>query len=164
MGRKKKVPAPSESTTLAGELGVCEPVAPAPEEEYKKASISPFDFVNAIHYSKDQLIVDDWSEKQYNAFVINRALSFGVDTVIPANEMNCRPHVHQAAQFAFLINMVRPRKRYNKWLKAEKIENLEMVQQYYGFSAQKALSALSLLSADQLGFIKKQLSTGGQNA
>ena len=34
------------------------------EEKFKMPSISPFDFVNSIHYSKDNLIVDEWSEKR----------------------------------------------------------------------------------------------------
>ena len=34
------------------------------EEVYKKPQISPFDFANAINHSKENLIVDEWSEKQ----------------------------------------------------------------------------------------------------
>jgi hypothetical protein len=164
MARKKKETEPTESLHLADDLCIAAPTPQQPEEEWKKPHISPFDFVNAIHYTKEKLIVDEWSEKEYHAFVINRALSFGIDTVIPANEMNCRPHIPNRAQFSFLINMVRPRKRYNKWLKAEKVEDLELIQQYYGFSAPKALTALSLLSAEQIDHIRKQMSTGGQHA
>jgi hypothetical protein len=130
-------------------------------EEYKTAKISPFDFVNAIHYSKNNLIVDDWSEKQYNAFVVNKSLSFGADTVIPANEMNSRPHLEKRLQFDFLINTIRPRKRFNKWLKAEKIEDLEVVKQYYHYNTEKALQALRILSPEQLNTIKERLNTGG---
>ena len=31
-------------------------------EEYKSPKISPFDFVNSIHYSKEQLIVELYSK------------------------------------------------------------------------------------------------------
>jgi hypothetical protein len=131
------------------------------EEDYKMAKISPFDFVNAIHYSKENLIVDEWSEKQYNAFVVNKSLSFGADTVIPANEMNSRPHLEKRLQFDFLINTIRPRKRFNKWLKAEKIEDLEVVKQYYNYNTEKALQALRILSPEQINTIKERLNTGG---
>jgi hypothetical protein len=133
------------------------------EEDYKMAKISPFDFVNAIHYSKENLIVDDWSEKQYNAFIVNKSLSFGADTVIPANEMNSRPHLEKKLQFDFLnsINTIRPRKRFNKWLKAEKIEDLELVKQYYHYNTEKALQALRILSPEELHTIKVRLNTGG---
>lgn len=132
------------------------------EEVWKKPSISPFDFINAIHHSKDALIVDDWSEKQYNPWLINKGLSYGADTVIYANEVNSRPHVPARLQFDFLINTVRPRKRFNKWLKPETVDALETVQEYYGYSIDKARQVLPLLSDVQLETIKKKLNKGGK--
>lgn len=131
------------------------------EEIYKTPSISPFDFVNAIHFTKQDMIVDEWSEKQYNPFVVNKALSFGPDTVIAANEMNSRPHIDKKLQYHFLINSIRPRKRYNKWIKAEKIEDLEMVKQYYNYNTEKAQHALKILSSAQLKTIRARLFRGG---
>jgi hypothetical protein len=130
-------------------------------EDYKMPKISPFDFVNAIHHSKEQLIVDEWSEKQYNPFIVNKSLSFGADTVIAANEMNSRRHLEKRLQFDFLINTIRPRKRYNKWLKAEKMEDLEVVKQYYNYNTEKAQQALRILTPDDLNTIKERLNTGG---
>lgn len=132
------------------------------EEVWKKPAISPFDFANAINHSKENLIVDDWSEKQYNPFIVNKSLSYGADTVIYANEMNARPHLEKRLQFDFLINTVRPRKRYNKWLKAETVDVLATVQEYYGYSIDKARQVLPLLSADQLEQIKNKLNRGGK--
>ena len=132
------------------------------EEVWKKPAISPFDFANAINHSKENLIVDDWSEKQYNPFIVNKSLSYGADTVIYANEMNARPHLEKRLQFDFLINTVRPRKRYNKWLKAETVDVLATVQEYYGYSIDKARQVLPLLSANQLEQIKNKLNRGGK--
>ena len=132
------------------------------EEVWKKPAISPFDFANAINHSKENLIVDVWSEKQYNPFIVNKSLSYGADTVIYANEMNARPHLEKRLQFDFLINTVRPRKRYNKWLKAETVDVLATVQEYYGYSIDKARQVLPLLSADQLEQIKNKLNRGGK--
>jgi hypothetical protein len=125
-----------------------------------ESTISPFDFVNAIHERRN-IITDEWSEKQYNPYLINRALSFGHDTIIPANEMNCRAHLDKRLQNTFLINIVQPRKRYNKWLKPEKLENLELVQQYYGYSIKKARHVLALLNDSQIKTIKEKLFKGG---
>lgn len=122
--------------------------------------ISPFDFVNAI-YARKNIVVDDWSEKQYSPYLVNKALSFGADTVIPANEMNCRPHIDKKAQNLFLINIIEPRKRYNKWFKSEKIEDVELVQQYYGYSIKKAHQVISLLTEDNIKIIKERLYKGG---
>jgi len=132
------------------------------EEVYKKPQISPFDFATAINHSKENLIVDDWSEKQYNAFIVNKSLSYGADTVIYANEMNSRPHLDRRLQFDFLINTVRPRKRYNKWLKPETVDALEIIQQYYGYSIDKARQVLPLISDTQLEIIKKKMNRGGK--
>ena len=135
--------------------------APQKEEVWKKPSISPFEFINAIHHSKEPLIVDEWSEKQFNPYIINRGLSFGADTAIYANEMNSRPHLDRLLQFDFLINTIRPRKRYNKWLKYETVEVLDSIQEYYGYSKEKARQVLPLLSDTQLKTIKSRLNRGG---
>ena len=133
------------------------------EEVYKKPAISPFDFANAINHSKENLIVDDWSEKQYNPWIVNKSMSYGADTVIYANEMNARPHLEKRLQFDFLINTVRPRKRYNKWLKPETVEVLSTIQEYYGYSIDKARQVLPLLTAAQLDTIKKKMNRGGKS-
>ena len=133
------------------------------EEVYKKPAISPFDFANAINHSKQNLIVDDWSEKQYNAWIVNKSMSYGADTVIYANEMNSRPHLDRRLQFDFLINTVRPRKRFNKWLKPETVDALEIIQEYYGYSIGKARQVLPLLDDAQLEIIKKKLNKGGKS-
>jgi len=133
------------------------------EQPYKAPAISPFDFINAIHYSKENLIVDDWSEKQYNSYLINRGLSYGPDTVIPANEMNSRPHLDKSLQNSFLINIIRAKKRFNKWLKPEKIEAIEIVKEYYGYSTDKARQVLPLLDDSTIKILKTRLSKGGRH-
>jgi hypothetical protein len=131
------------------------------EEVYKAPAISPFDFINAITFNKTELMVDDWSEKQYVSYIVNKGLSYGADTVIPANEMNSRPHLDKKLQFQFLINSIRPRKRFNKWIKAEKIESIEVVKTYYGYSTEKARQALSILNQSQIDYLKQKLEKGG---
>lgn len=146
-------------TTLFNE----KPVEQITVEPYKAPSISPFDFINAIQYSKDELIVDDWSEKQYNPYIINKGLSYGADTVIPANEMNSRPHLDKKLQNSFLINIIRAKKRFNKWIKPEKIEAIEVIKEYYGYSTDKARQILPLLEESQIDYLRKRLIKGGRN-
>lgn len=130
-------------------------------EEYKLSKINPFDFVNAINNSKEPLMVDDWSERQYNPYIVNKALSFGADTVLLANEMNIRPHLEKRLQFDFLMAVVKPKKRFNKWLKPEKVELVEVVKKYYGYNTEKAIQALKLLSEKEMQIIKERIFTGG---
>ena len=144
--------------------GLGEPVKTYDAEEFKvkKKAISPFDFANSINYTKENLMVDDWSEKQYNAFIINKSLSHGIDTVVAANEMNARPHLDAKLQYDFLCGFVRKKKRFNKWLKAEKEENLEIIKEYFGYSNVRAQEALRLLSEADIEAIKGLLKRGGK--
>lgn len=130
-------------------------------EQEKPTSINLFDFLNSINYNKNDLMVDDHVEKQYPAYMVNRGLSFNPDTAIPANEMNSRPHLDKKLQFHFLINIVRPKKRFSKWLKNEKVEAIETLKAYYGFSTEKARQAVSILDEEQLDYLKQKLQKGG---
>lgn len=130
--------------------------------------MTPFDFIKAISETKENLIVgtdnDELAEKSYEPFIVNRGLSFFPDTILYSNEMNRHSLLPKKAQFLYLLNTIRPRKRYSKWLKKEKMENAQVVSEYYGYSLPKAKEALRLLSADQIAFMKKQLEKGGTNA
>lgn len=134
-----------------------------PVEKTTTSSLSPFDFINAINFSKVNLIVDENTEKQYVPYIVNKGLSYGSDTVIFANEMNSRPHLEKELQFRFLINSIRPRKRFNKWIKSDKIDALDIVKSYYGYSTEKARQVLSILSDQQLDIIRKRIDKGGIN-
>ena len=122
------------------------------EFEHKLKKISPFDFANSI-YNKENLIVDERTEREYNPFIVNRALGFGKDTVLLANEMNSRHHLDNKLQYDFLMNTIRKGKRYNKWLKNDE-ENIEAIQKFFGYSLIKAKETLSLLNDTQIELIK----------
>ena len=124
--------------------------------------MSPFDFLNAINLTKENLIVDDETEKQYNAFMVNRGLSYFQDTALIANEMNLAPHLSSKPQFDFYIAIIRKRKRFSKWLKPEKVENAEIVATYFQCSVEKALQYLNLLDDEMLNVIKQKTSLGGR--
>jgi len=128
------------------------------EFEHKLKKISPFDFANSINHTKEDLIVDERTEKEYNPFIVNRAMGFGKDTVIAGNEMNARPHLDNKLQYDFLRSVVRKAKRYNKWLKSEE-ENIEAIQKFFGYSFMKAKEALNLLSETEIDLIKLHLNT-----
>lgn len=125
------------------------------------AEISPFDYINAISYTKKDLMETKEDEKNYNSFMVNRGLSYFPDTVEYANMMNQMYHLDSRLQFDFFINIVRPRKRFSKWSKKKKDGDLELVMKYFGYNANKAKSALSILTPDDLKIIKKKLDEGG---
>lgn len=125
-------------------------------------SKSPFDYLNAINYTKEGLIVDDITEKEYNGFMVNRGLSYFNDTVLYANEMNRYHQIDNLLQFDFLINIIRKKKRFSKWAKAQALDDVEVIKQYYGYSNEKARQVSTLLSADQINNLKKKVYTGGR--
>lgn len=124
--------------------------------------MSPFDFVNAICDTKQNLIADDITEKSYNPFMINRSLSYHYDTVLLANEMNQRAFLDKKLQNDFLINTVRKKKRFAKWAKQLSSDELDVVKEYYGYSNEKARQVLPLLNADQMGQLKQRIYKGGK--
>ena len=99
---------------------------------------------------------------RYNSFMINRSLSYFQDTVGLANVMNQYHHLDNKLQFAFLINIIRKRKRFSKWMKPETESDIEVVKQYYGYSNQKARQVLPLLSPEHITIIKQKVSKGGR--
>ena len=123
------------------------------------------DYLNAINTTKQNLLDTDdltW-EKKYNSFLINRCLSMHYDTVMHSNEINGFHFLPKRMQFHYFINSIRKRKRFGgKWLKQSKIDNLECVKEYYGYSNSKAKQALNLLSKDQIELIKKEIYKGGR--
>jgi hypothetical protein len=124
--------------------------------------MNPFDYVNAINYSKKDIMVTRDDEKAYNGFMVNRSLSYFSDTVVIANEMNKYHHIDSRLQFSFLINIIRKRKRFSKWVKPELENDLESVKEYYGYSNEKARQILSLLSPSQIKQIKEKVNKGGR--
>jgi len=124
--------------------------------------MNPFEYVNAINYNKKDIMVDDIAEKEYNAYIINKALSFFPDTILFANEMNRYHHLDHKLQFDFFINIIKKKQRFSKWLKPSEVENLELIKNYYGYSNEKAKSVLTVLSNEQIDELKTRMNKGGR--
>ena len=123
------------------------------------------DYLNAINQTKEPLMdtEDEQWEKKYPPFIVNRCVAPFPDTIMLLNEINQLPHLDNKLQFDFLINSLRPRKRYTPWLKAKKLENLEYVKEFYGYNNEKAKDALDILNDEQISYIKRKLYKGGKD-
>lgn len=121
------------------------------------------DIIPSIQQTKKVVITQE-NERDYVPFVVNRSISFHMDMVMPANQMNLQPSTDNLLQYHYLLNTVRAYKRpFQKWQKREIIENLEAVKEYFGYSNEKAKEALTILSNAQIEEIKKSLNKGGLN-
>jgi hypothetical protein len=78
-----------------------------------------------------------------------------------ANEMNLNAHLAKDLQYQFYLNSIRKKKRFSPWLRKDKIKNLDVVKSYYGYSNDKAIQALKILSKEQLNYIKSKIDVGG---
>lgn len=122
----------------------------------------PFDIVKIISQSKTVIEKDSEFEAAYIPFIINKALSLYSDTIFFANEMNIHSYLSKNKQFDYLFHCVRSRKRYTEWpKKLKENEVLELVKRYYGYNADKAKVALSLLDEKQIKTIKEAFTEGG---
>ena len=114
------------------------------------------DYLPAINHTKKNLMNSDdpmW-EKKYPAFMVNKVLSGFSDTIMLTNEMNRNHFLDRDMQFQFLLNSIRSKKRFTPFLKASKIKDIECVKEYYGYSNEKAKTALNILTKEQLKLIK----------
>ena len=123
------------------------------------------DYLNAINYTKEPLLdtEDDQWEKKYPSYIINKCIAPFPDSLMLVNEINQLHHLDKKLQYDFLINSLRPRKRFTPWMKAKKLENLEYVKEYYGYNNEKAKSALDILNDEQISAIKTKLNKGGRD-
>ena len=120
------------------------------------------EIIPSILQTKKCVINDDLDAKDYTPFVVNRALSYHIDCVLYANEMNINNMLDKDMQYQYLLNTIRPMKRkFQAWQKAEVDNNMECVKEFFGYSDQKSKEALRILSDEQLDIIKAKTNKGG---
>ena len=127
--------------------------------------VKPFDFINSINFTKKNMMRgtenDDLAEKSYVPYITNRTLSYFTDTLLYANEMNrFASTLDSKLQYEFLLNSIRPKKRFAKWSKPEQDNDLEVIREFYNFSIPKARQALSCLTNEQIQAIKNTMAQG----
>lgn len=127
--------------------------------------LTPFDFMTAISFSKEDLIGDnenpEYIEKIYTPFMVNRGFSNFQDTILHANEMNMRPDLFKRAQFDYYRAVLRKRKRFSKWAKPTKDKDLDAIQHVYQCSRIVAVQYLKALSKEDMKSVHSKLITGG---
>tara|TARA_X000000950_G_scaffold213245_1_gene256484 strand:+ start:1043 stop:1426 length:384 start_codon:yes stop_codon:yes gene_type:complete len=118
------------------------------------------DWLNSINFTKEDL---SENIKDYPSFIINKCMSGHIDTIMFANEMNMAHHLSKDMQYKFYINILRKKKRFAPWLRKNNIDDISVIQKYYGYSFEKAQQALKILSIEQIDYIKSKLDLGGKD-
>ena len=122
------------------------------------------DIIPSILQTKKNVLQDELDVKDYTPFVVNRALSYHMDCILYANEMNLYPEMDKDLQYQYLLNTIRSMKRkFQPWQKASADKDLDCVKEYFGYSNQKAKEALRILNDEQIAEIKANTIKGGVN-
>jgi hypothetical protein len=126
--------------------------------------MNPFDFINAINFTKEDMFEDPQANRDYVPFVVNRGLSYFVDTVFYSNEMNMNPLLDKDQQFEFLLNSCSKKKRFSKWAKKSiEDDNLEAICSYFGYSKRLAKTVINTITTEQMVFIRDKFCKGGKD-
>lgn len=123
--------------------------------------MSPFDFINSIN--KKTLI--DWNEqveKDYTPFIINRGLGYFTDCVLSANEMNINSHLDKKLQYDFLFHIIKKGKRFEKWIKPQNDDTVELIMEVYNYSQKYASSIVDMFSEEDINNLKTRIDRGGR--
>ena len=120
------------------------------------------DWLNSVNHTKKDIIQDEYDEKQYPGFIVNKCLSGMADALMYANEMNCLHWLDKKMQYDFFLHGLPKRKRFAPWMKAKKVKDIDIVKQYYGYNNEKAKMALEILTDDQLDEMRIVMSGGGK--
>jgi len=127
--------------------------------------MNPFDYVNAINDTKKNLMVgtdnDELAEKGYTPFMVNKSLSYFIDTILYANEINEYAHIDNKLQFEYYINGIPKKKRFSKWAKKEKSDDLDIICEYYGCNYTRAAEIHKIINKGNIDFMKQKLQKGG---
>ena len=117
------------------------------------------DILNSINFDKNDLFGDNEEvmNKAYVPFVINRSLSYHVDGVLLANEMNKHTHIDKRMQYDFYRHALSKGKRFSKWYKSENDDDLALLAKHYRCSRVKAEEIKKTLNDSQIESIRQHL-------
>ena len=113
--------------------------------------------LESINYTKENVL--DPNGKDYVPFVVNKSLSYFMDTVAYANEMNKYPFLDKRMQYDYLKGSIRKRKRFSGWVKKDKSDVIDAIIKYYDVSYRKALEYEKLLTEGQKQEILNHIQT-----
>lgn len=120
---------------------------------------SPFDFVKDLSFEKKNIWSDN--KEEYVPFLINRSFSYFIDTILLAEEMDRASGIDKKAQHDFYFYAIRPKKRFSKWAKTNVSEDIMLVSETYKYSIEKSKQMISLLSEEQLQYLRDINNIGG---
>lgn len=125
---------------------------------------TPFEYINSYNSKSADLMQTPDDVKKFNQFIVNKALSMHIETVLFANEMNQAYQLDNDMVHAFYMHGIPKGKRKSAWQKKDKdSEDINKIMQYYEVNSNVAEHYFKLLSEKQLSVIRELLSEGGKH-
>lgn len=134
------------------------------EAVVKEKKFGLFDILNNINSGKDRELFHTANyEKEYNPFMINRALMQNQRTIMVAQSANQAVLIDKEMHHDYLLAVIKKNNSRAKWKKKDdKSEYLEHVMQYYNVNEKKALQYLNILTIEECKVISKKFDKGGK--
>ena len=131
-------------------------------DQKQERQIGLFDMINDISSSKQYIFNDDTAQV-YLPFMVNKALSQHLDTILLANEMNKHNALTKEMHHDFLFYSVDAKPRYGKWAKAEKQNEglIAYVKDKYDIGNERAIEYIKLMTETDIQQIEVTLKKKG---
>jgi hypothetical protein len=126
-------------------------------DELKEKKVSLFDFIGDISQKK-QYLLDDDTKGVYTQYMVNKAFSQHIDTVMLASEMNKRPTLSIEMHHDFLFYSIDPKGRFGKWAKKQETDDvvISYLKEKYSINNEHAIDYAKLLDNDTIEQIRKR--------
>ena len=122
--------------------------------------MNPFDFGNDLSQHKKDLIRSGSAQiSDYNSFMVNRIFSQFPDTIYYANALNRYPEMEDIQNHDFYLFGVPSRKRFAKWAKKQKTEEIESIARWFDCSMKEAKTYISIMDPADVQEICDQINS-----
>jgi len=123
--------------------------------------MKPFDYINSINNKNKDMMTgtenDELAEKSYNAYLTNRSLSYFIDTILYANDMNMMAHLDNKMQYQYYMYAVPKKNRFSKWAKKVSPTAIDIITEFYKCNLTRANEILKIINKDELDLMKQKL-------
>ena len=121
---------------------------------------SPFEYIKS--FNNKEYIWDDSDTKEFLTWMINKGMSYTMDTVFYANEANKMKTLDKKLVHDWYFYAVPKKNRFGKWQKKEKeSEIIQLLMETYTINNIVAAAYLKIMNKEQLDIIKQRRAKGG---
>ena len=119
------------------------------------------DYLNSINTTKQSVMIEPDDVSGYPAFVVLRSLSYHRNCIGLCQMLNEKRIQDNKMHYDFLLGTIPRGKKFAKWAKPEKFDDVDVVARYYEVSKSTAIEYLQLLPEEAVKKIRDKFDEGG---